>query len=368
MTAVKVAASILLAAAIFGAAYYFWGGAGAQNRKRPSTDALVVLEPAQMRQFHTRIESIGTAQANEAVTIVAPVTERVEEILFTEGDFVKKGQVLVRLESDEEVAEVSAAMITHRQQQTEFDRMRNLRDTKVISQREMDIQTFLRDTAEARMNVAKAKLNERTIVAPFDGYVGLRLVSVGALVTPGEKITSLDDLATIKVNFSVPEVFLPQLKIGQGVHASSTAYQGRSFTGQVRAINTRVDPVTRAVLVQSVFDNAELLLKPGMLLKVEIMSHPRQSLSVPEKAVLSFGRDNYVFVVGDDLIALRRTIGIGLREFGMVEVLTGLKEGEKVIVEGILAAKNGEKVILAQPKQEDSAPEKTAKEPSDAAL
>lgn len=367
MTTVKITVSILLAAAIFGVAYYFWGGAGAQNRKRPPAEALVVLEPVQMRQFHTRIEGIGTAQANEAVTIVAPVTERVEEILFKESEFVKAGQILVKLESDEEVAEVEAATITHRQQQTEFDRMRVLRDTKVVSQREMDTQTFLRDTAEARLNVAKAKLNERTIVAPFDGYVGLRLVSVGALVTPGEKITSLDDLATIKVNFSVPEVFLPQLKIGQEVNARSTAYQERTFTGHIRAINTRVDPVTRAVLVQSVFDNAELLLKPGMLLTVEITSQPRQSLSISEKAVLSFGRDNYVFVVGDDLIARRRTISIGLREYGKVEILSGLEAGERVIFEGILAAQDGQKVIIAQPKPEPAAGS-DAKEPADAAL
>ncbi len=341
--AAVVAAGILVALGL-----YLLFGRPAEDKKKQAGEALVTLTPAQMRHFEYRIESIGTAEANEAVTIAAQVTERVAKVLFTEGQQVKKGELLVQLEDQEMSGGLAEMEVELARQQLEFERVKTLREKNVNSQKELDQQSFTLSAAKARVLVMQSKVRDRKIVAPFDGVVGIRQVSPGALVSLGEKITTLDDLSIMKLKFSVPELFLPDIKTGQTVRAVASAYPGRTFTGTVSIIDTRVDEVTRAVAVQAIFDNKDCLLKPGMLMSVELISRPRETLSVPEKCLLAYAKKQFVYVVDATRTAQRREITIGQRDYGVVEVLTGLKEGERIVLDGIALVKPGDKVRIAE--------------------
>lgn len=340
-------AAVVVAGVLAALGLFLLLGGGAEGKKKQAGASLVTLIPAQQRHFEYRIESLGTAEANEAVVIASQVTERVAQVLFTEGEKVKKGDLLVRLEDQEMSAGLAEMEVELSRQQLEYDRVKTLREKNINSQKELDQQGFTLSAAKAKVLAYQSRVRDRKIVAPFDGVVGIRLVSPGALVSPGEKITTLDDLSVIKLKFSIPELFLPQMKVGQAVRAVASAYPGRPFTGTVSIIDTRVDSITRAVAVQAVFDNREGLLKPGMLMTVELISDAREALSVPEKCLLSFAKKHYVYVVDDKLIPVRREITIGQRDFGQVEVLTGLKAGEQVILDGIALVKPGEAVRVA---------------------
>ena len=181
-------------------------------------------------------------------------------------------------------------------------------------------------------------------MAPFDGVLGLRLISPGTLVQPGDKITTLADISLIKADFSIPESFLSALKIGQKINANSAAYQDRHFEGVVAAIDTRVDPVTRSVMVRAEIPNEDGSLLPGMLLTIDLRSNIQISLAVPEQAIVPIVDRKYVFLVTGENTVEQREITIGRRQPGIVEVLEGLKVGEPVITLGTHRVRRGQTV------------------------
>jgi membrane fusion protein (multidrug efflux system) len=179
-----------------------------------------------------------------------------------------------------------------------------------------------------------ARLDDVRITAPFDGRVGLRQVSLGALVQPGAPVTTLDDLSRVKLDFSIPENYLGKLREGLAVEARTPAFPTRVFVGRVTAIDTRVDPVTRAVRVNALFDNPDEALKPGLFIAVELALDKRENaLVIPEEALVPEAARQFVFVVRDNR-AIRVEVKLGTRIQGEVEVAEGLKSGEVVIVRG----------------------------------
>lgn len=302
------------------------------NFQPPFAAPGVIVTKVEGVSFSDRIEAIGTAEANESAVLTATVTETVKSIVVPEGGLVKAGTVIVELSDDEERATVTEA-------QKSFDRYQKLASTQIGS-------VAQKDQEEARMNVAKAQLNKRLIVAPFDGVVGIRQVSVGDLVSPGTVITTIDALDPIKLEFTVPEGFLSVLKLGLAIEARSEAYPGEKFTGVISAVDSRINPETRAIRVNASLPNADARLRPGLLMHVDIVKNTRTSLAVPEEALLSAGEKKTVLVVGADKKAESREVQLGVREMGKVEILSGLKEGESVIVEGTMKAQSGGEVVV----------------------
>ncbi|MBL8701099.1 MAG: efflux RND transporter periplasmic adaptor subunit [Alphaproteobacteria bacterium] len=295
-----------------------------------------------------KAEAVGTARANESVTITAKQTGYVASITFEEGQLVKTGQILLELETRERKAEVDQARnemdqarATREDARQKLDRARQLKATGAITQAKVDeLDQVLRGAdarvrgAEARIRMLDARLDDVRITAPFDGRVGLRQVSTGALLQPGTPITTLDDLSKVKLDFSVPENFLGKLREGLAVQARTTAYPGRVFDGRVTVIDTRIDPVTRSVRVNALFDNREEALKPGMFISVELALDRRENaVMVDEEALVPEGARQFVFAVRDSR-AVRIEVKLGTRLQGAVEVSEGLKPGEMVIVRG----------------------------------
>lgn len=308
----------------------------------------VVLAPARLVPLPRVVEALGTTRALEAVEITPRISSTVTGIRFEGAEAVAAGQVLVELENAEEradLAEAEAAVIDSRSQ---FERARALAATKVVSESQLlQLEATLR-ADEARLRAAEARLEQTVIRAPFAGYTGLRTISPGTLVGPGTVITTLDDLSSVRLDFSVPEAFLNFVAEGLDVTARSVAYPDRLFTGTVTTVDTRVDPVTRAVTARAELPNPETLLKPGMFLTVRLEGPALESLVIPEAALVPEGDRQFVFVERDGL-ARRVEVAIGRRLPGEVEVMQGLEPGDRVVVEGTQKVVEGSPVIGVAP-------------------
>jgi len=303
----------------------------------------VVTATAGMRAMEVGIEAIGTANANEAVSVTSKSSNIVTAIHFTDGQAVRAGQLLVELDSAQARADLAAATADFTESAAQYNRSRDLVATQVVSQSQYDQLQGTMAANEARVAAAKARLGDTVIRAPFAGRVGLRRVSVGTLISPGTVITTLDDTSVIKVDFAVPDLYVGQLKSGQAVSASTNAYPGREFKGRVVSIDSRIDPLTRSVTVRALVPNADAALKPGMFLTVDLSKESRQALVVPEEALVPEQARMFIYVVADGAVQ-KREVHLGRREPGRVEITTGLRDGDKVVVEGTLKLRDGSPV------------------------
>lgn len=310
----------------------------------------VVAAAATATEFEEVVEALATVKANEAVTLSATVTEQVRSTHFNDGDRVKPGQLLVQLVDDEEQAALQLAQVALAEQQREYGRIADLVRRKTIASSELDRIQSLIDAARANIASAQAKLNERQIRAPFAGRLGLRLVSVGTLVTPGTEITSLDDLSTVNLDFTVPERYLADIAIGNQLRATVDAYPDQPINATVTTIVPRIDPVSRSITVRAKADNSDGHLHPGMLVKIDLVNRRHSGLAIPEEALLQVGEQHFVFVLTADSSAERRDVTIGLRRRGEVEIVDGLQAGEQVISRGSLKIRPGAKVkVIDEP-------------------
>lgn len=326
------------------------GKDNSQASRRAAKPTPVVVTTVGVRMFADKIEALGTALAYESVVITAEVTGRVVKINFTDGDRVDQGDVLVELDNDEEAAALAAAEANLATQETQNKRLQDLVRKRSASQTALDEQANLLKQAVANLAIARARLRKRSIKTPFAGQLGIRQVSLGALVGPGDEIVTLDDLSRIKLDFSVPEIALSSLQRGAGIEASSAAYPQRTFGGEVTTVSTRVDPVTRTVIVRAELPNDAALLKPGMLLTVDLASNRARSLAVPEASLVPLEDKQFVYRIVDGNTVERVAVAIGRRQPGIVEVLTGLRAGDQVITEGTTrVAPNAEVTIVDSP-------------------
>lgn len=315
-------------------------GAGA------SRAVAVVAEPIKLSNFVDETEALGTAKSNEAVDITAKSTNRVVAVHFREGQFVKQGAVLIEFDGSEARANLASAEASLRDTQSQYQRSRELFQSKALSESDL-IQLEARMlNSKAAVDAAQARVNDTVIRAPFGGRMGLRVISVGALVTPGQVISTLDDTSTIKLDFTMPESYLASVKEGQLVEAQSAAFLGESFRGRVSSMATRVDPVTRSVVVRALIDNRDQKLKPGMFMTVHLTRSQGNVLMIPEQALMPQGERQYVYVVNDNT-ASKVQVSIGRRKPGMVEARQGLKAGDLLVVEGGEKLSDGAKVMVA---------------------
>lgn len=336
--------------AVMAAAGYFWfyaGGPGGGDGRGGGGPVLVKLSAVDAREFVDAIEAVGTAKANESIEITAKSTETVSAVNFTDGQKVAAGDVIVEMTSREQSADLIAARAQLAEATQAFARVKGLSEKGFASSAQLDAATAARDSAAARVRALESRVADRLIRAPFAGVVGLRKVSVGTLVRPGDVITTLDDVSLIKLDFTVPEAFLGALTNGMTVRVTVAAYPGRTFEGKVAGIDTRVDPVSRAVALRAEIPNPDTLLRPGMLMTVSLLKNQRVVLAVPEQALVPVENKQYVFVVDRERTAERREVKIGARQPGYVEILSGLQRGETIVVEGTLRLRPGAKVRVA---------------------
>jgi len=328
---------LMLAIAIACTGYWYFHEAGPAT-SAPDTGsrsvALVVAEPVQRRTVTDTIEALGTAQANESVTLTAKITDIVSSVNFEDGDDVEAGKILVVQASQEQTALLAEARANLDEANSQLRRLRDLSAKKLVPESQFETAKSQANAAQARLDSIIARLQDRLVRAPYSGVLGFRQISPGTLLTNNTPITTLDDISEIKLDFSVPELYLNALRPGFKILARSDAFPGREFNGELKTVGSRIDPVTRAVTVRALVPNTDRLLRPGMLLTVKIITAERQSLVVSESAVTQVGDETYVFIAGVDGLARKQPVVLGARRYDYVEVLEGLQEGAMVISEG----------------------------------
>jgi membrane fusion protein (multidrug efflux system) len=310
-------------------------GAPAPAASGPVPEATpVVVGQVEQREFVPQIEGLATARALESVLVTSRVSGRVEEIFFKEGGRATAGQALVRLEDDEERAELKAAQAEAEQAEARHKRLTELSGKGLVPRDQLEEQNQVLKSAQARLELARVRVEQRTIRAPFAGVLGFRQQSLGSLAQAGSAFVTLDQVETLRVEFSVAEALLGDLAPGAIVEIHAAAWPQRVFKGRISTIGTRVDEVTRAAPVQALLDNRDNALKPGMLLTVRAQGRQRRALFVPEAAVAPENQQQFVWRVGAEDKAEKVAVALGARLTGSVEVREGLAAGERIVLEG----------------------------------
>ena len=305
--------------------------------------AKVVTQQVELQHIVDEIDALGTARANESVEIQPRISSLIETVVFKEGQYVDKGEVLIRLEDNEILAGLALAEANLEESRSLYNRSQSLADTQAISASNLEQLLAQVRVNEAQVEAAKARLNNTVIRAPFSGRVGLRRISPGSFVNTSTIITTLDDVSQIKLDFSVPETFLTALSEGMNISAESLVYPDRVFNGTVASIDTRLDPVSRAIQVRAIIPNEDGLLKPGMFMSVDLKRDRGDLVVAPEQAIVPEGSNQYVFVVADG-VAEKRIVQLGRRIPGFVAIASGLEAGESVITEGTHKVRDGSAV------------------------
>lgn len=317
--------------------------------KGPQGPTPVIVSKVYTEDFVDQVEAIGTLRANETITVASTVTETVTAINFTDGQRVVKGDVLVEMTDNEEKALLDQQKALVNEAQKQLERARGLAKSGAVSASILEERQ--RDATSARAGLAAlaSRLDDHIIVAPFDGVVGLRNISVGALLQPATVITTLDDDSVMKLDFSVPSVFLQTLKVGTEIVAKASGFEGE-FKGEVSAIDSQIDEATRSVIVRAIIPNPDGALKPGLLMTVNLLKNPRKAVGIPENAIIPEGRKHFVFVVDATKtppVTEKREVVIGTRKPGEVEIIEHLKEGETVVTQGTMMVKDGGAVKIS---------------------
>jgi|APFre7841882590_1041340.scaffolds.fasta_scaffold03327_5 membrane fusion protein (multidrug efflux system) len=306
-------------------------GKSAAGGGAPVPVETISLQPGVVQED---LQAVGSLRSNESVILRPEVSGRISTIGFRDGQAVRRGQLLVGLDATLNEAEVA-------QMRAEFDlatsnlrRTEDLASKNFVSSSAQDQAASSVQVAEAKLKLAEARLAKMRIVAPFDGMVGIRNVSIGDYVKDGTDLVNIEDVRTLKADFRLPERFLTQLKVGQPVEVVADALPTERFAGVIEAINPRIDSSGRALELRARLDNQRERLRPGMFVRVRVIVGERSNaLLVPEQAIVPAGDDFFVFKVADGK-ATRAKVRPGVRREGKVEIVEGLAAGEQIVTAG----------------------------------
>ena len=352
--------AVLLVAAGAGGAYWWFvlqpeqtaaqgGGGPPAGFAMPVEAALVVIAPAA-----STTDAVGSLRSTESVLLKPEVSGRIVSINFDEGQNVAKDEVLVELDHSIEDAELDRAKAQFAYSQADYARQQTLRSRNNSSQAALDQARADLDTNKAAMALAEANLAKRSLRAPFDARTGLRQVSPGAFVEAGTALVNLEDIDPLKLDFRVPERFLPVVQVGQKLAVKVDAFAGRAFQGEVAAIDPQIDEAGRSLVILAVVQNKDERLRPGLFARVTLTLATRQdAVWVDETAVVPMGDKTSVFQVVENAdgktSAKSQPVTLGLRQPGMVEVTDGLKAGDRVVTAGILKIGDGSPIQVIPP-------------------
>ncbi len=285
-------------------------------------------------------QSVGSLRSRQGVMIRPEVAGRVKAILFTEGQRVSRGQLLVQLDDQLPAAQVAQARAEMSIAEANHKRNQDLVAQNFISQRTVDESAAALDVAKAKYDLAVATQQRLKIVAPFDGVTGLKQVSVGDYLKDGADIVNIEDIDAVLVDFRLPERFQSKIRTGQQAQLSVDALPGKPFSALVQAVDPLIDANGRSVGIRGCIDNRQRLLRPGMFARVNTVFGVReQALTVPEEAIVPQGGKAFVLKVvpgdkPDTLVTQRVAVKTGVRQPGKVEITEGLEADDTVVTAG----------------------------------
>ncbi len=311
--------------------------------------ANVFAEPIEQRSFSRDIEALGTLEPNEMVELSLNASDRITALYFDDGERVRSGKTLLSLAQREQVALVESAEASVEEASRQLERVIRLAQANAVSQSELDRAQRDLDSAEANLRALQSRQKDRVLVAPFDGVLGFRRVSLGSFVRPGDVVATLIDDSEMNLDFDVPSIFLRSIQPGTAITAETDDLPGEVFQGEIEALDNRIDPVTRSIRARARIPNPDRLLRTGMFMRVTVAAEPRVNLAIPEEAVQPVGPETFVWRVTpeqNNLIARRVKVELGQRAEGYIEVVSGLDPGDNVITEGIIRVREGSELRL----------------------
>ena len=309
---------------------------------------------AREEKWQGTLNAIGSIVAVQGVVITPEIPGLVQEIAFESGATVSKGDLLVRLDTSLEKAQLSSVEAQVQLAEVNLKRVRTLSDQNMISKSELDSAEATLKQYQGNADAIQSTIQKKTIRAPFDGRLGIRQINLGQNLDTGKSIVSLQSLMPIYAEFSLTQQELARLKTGMTIHVSTDAYPGREFKGTLTAINPDLDPSTRSIGLQATFENSEKLLRPGMFVRVQVLLEEEKNVVIiPTTSVVSapYGDSVYVIEPASDgkgkehLTVNQQFVRTGIARGDFIAVETGLKPGQKVVTSGGFKLRKGVTVI-----------------------
>jgi membrane fusion protein (multidrug efflux system) len=295
----------------------------------------VEISYAKKQKVEDKFEVIGTIEAIEAITVVSEIDGSIIDIPFTEGSVIGKGELIARLDDAQPAAEVERSEALMEQSKTHYERVKAIVQQNAGAPQDLDDAAAELKVAAANYALAKSRLAKTRITTPFDGIVGARKVSVGTFIRGGMPITELANIDEIRVNFSSPEMYLPQLHQGADVYVSTIAYPGYSLEGKIIAIEPMLDPGTRSARVVARVTNPGRKFRPGMSASVSVILKERpDAVTIPNESIFANGDQSFVYIVKRDSTVSRVPVILGTRMTDVAEVIRGLEPGTEIVKAG----------------------------------
>jgi membrane fusion protein, multidrug efflux system len=316
----------------------------------------VTSAPVKEENWAPQLSAVGTVSAVQGAVVSAELGGTVSQILFQNGAEAKKGDVLVKLDSSSEEAQLHTAEADLELARSDLERTRDLAKRKVISNADLDAAESKFQQKQGTVDNMRAMITKKEVRAPFDGLLGIRLVNVGQTIAAGQQVVQLTSLDPVYVDFALPEQHVPQLKQGLDVKVRVDALPGRVFDGKVTAMDAMVNAVTRNVSLQATLQNPDHALHPGMFAKVEVLlPQKKKTLVIPGAAVSYAPYGDSVFVIEkkkdpktkkETQVIRQEFVRIGEARGDFVSVAKGLKAGELVVGTGVFKLRNGMAVTI----------------------
>lgn len=294
---------------------------------------------ASKQNVPTYIEAVGSLKANESLILRPEMTGRIETIAFTEGNLVKKNTLLVQFDASMYQAQVNEAKARVALSEAEYQRVNKLFKNGSISETQRDSALAQMQINEAQLEQAQVTLKKMSLRAPFTGIVGLRQFSPGDYVMAGADMLEIVDINSMKLDFRIPEIYLPKVAQGQTLRISLPAFPGEEFAGKVTAISPQISEQGRNILVRAVLPNTDQKLRPGLFAKVELLIKQEELIVVPEEALIPQGMSYLVYLYKDDKVT-PVPVQLGQRMRGKIAI-SGINEGDVVITAGQLKLQPG---------------------------
>jgi membrane fusion protein, multidrug efflux system len=351
---IALALLVAICAFVFGIKALQIGKMMSTPKMMPTTT--VTSAPVTEQDWAPRLSAVGSLSAVQGAVVSTELGGVVGEIAFENGGEAKKGDVLMKLDVSQEEALLRSAEAEAELARTDLERARDLVSKKVISKAEIDAAESKFNRLNAVVDQMRSSIRKKTIIAPFDGQLGIRQVNVGQMINAGQQVVALTALDPMYVDFALPEQYLSKLTQGLEVTVHVDALPGREFKGKLTAINSMVDTVTRNVPLQATLENRDHALRPGMFAKVDVMlPQTNKTLVIPGSAVSYAPYGDSVFVIekrkdpksGQESMVLRQQfVRIGEARGDFVSVTQGLKAGEMVVGTGVFKLRNGMAVTI----------------------
>ncbi|MCE9648913.1 MAG: efflux RND transporter periplasmic adaptor subunit [Parvibaculum sp.] len=356
----RMAIMLIVAGVIFGGLIAFLIGRGimikrfmASMGQPPQTVSSMVVG---YENWNPTLKAVGTLKALKGTDIAPQLSGVVAEIPFQSDSDVKAGDLLLRLDDRDDVANLNALKAASELARLTYNRSKELVRSRAVSQAQLDNATANLKSAEAQVAAQQALVDKKNIRAPFDGHVGIRLVDLGQYLAPGQKVTTLQSLDPIFVDFTLPQQSLRLVSMGQTVALRTDAYPDMTFAGKVVAVDPKLDAQTRNVAARAELANPDRKLLPGMFGSIEItIGEPQKQLTLPQTSITYNPYGETVFLIvkgkhGEDskvpLTAQQKFVKTGETRGDQVAILSGVGEGDTVVTAGQLKLKNGTPVVI----------------------